>query len=104
VQANTVTEWAAVGVALAVVAHYTGFRVRHVATPGNSFDYWLTDGRWQYGLEVSGTMTEELEARHRDKVRQLRANPYGVDGLVVTVCFPARAVILSINTYAEETA
>jgi hypothetical protein len=72
--------------------------------PGNSFDYWVTDGRWQYGLEVSGTMNEDVEPRHREKVRQLRANPYGVDGFAVTVGFPTREVIFSFHSFAEETA
>jgi hypothetical protein len=60
----------------------------------------VTDGRWQYGLEVSGTMTEELEARHREKIRQLRDNPYGLDGYVMTVGFTPRTVILSFNHFA----
>ncbi len=63
----------------------------------------VTDGRWQYGLEVSGTMNEDVEPRHRDKVAQLRANPYGVDGFAVTVGFPTREVIFSFHSFAEET-
>lgn len=101
VQETVITEWAALAVACAVLPLYTGLWIRSVATPGNSFDYWISDGRWQFGLEASGTMMEDLEARHREKVRQLRGNPYGVDGYVVTVDFPSRAVILSFNTYAE---
>jgi hypothetical protein len=103
VQDNTVTEWAALGVACALLAHFTEITVRRPATPGNSFDYWVSDGQWQYGLEVSGTMAEDVEARHREKVRQLRANPYGIDGYVVAVSFAARAVIFSFNHYAEAT-
>jgi hypothetical protein len=101
VQDNTVTEWAALGVALAVLPHFTGMTVRRPATPGNSFDYWISDGRWQYGLEVSGTMAAGVEGRHREKVEQLRANPYGMDGCVIAVSFAMRVVILSINLYAE---
>jgi hypothetical protein len=101
VQENTVTEWAALAIASAVLPFYAGLRLRAVAFPGNSFDYWVTDGTWQYGLEVSGTMTEDMETRHREKVRQLRSNPYGLDGYVVTACFPLRTVIFSFHPFAE---
>jgi hypothetical protein len=100
VQESVITEWAALGVACAVLSRYAGVWIRTVAAPGDSFDYWVTDGRWQYGLEVSGTMTEELEARHREKIRQLRDNPYGLDGYVMTVGFTPRTVILSFNHFA----
>jgi hypothetical protein len=104
IQENTLTEWAALGIACVVLPQYAKLWIRAVAVPGNSFDYWVTDGRWQYGLEVSGTMNEDVEPRHREKVRQLRANPYGVDGYAVTVGFPTREVILSFHSFAEETA
>ncbi len=103
-QENTLTEWAALGIASVMLPLYASLSIRSVAVPGNSFDYWVTDGRWQYGLEVSGTMNEDVEPRHREKVRQLRTNPYGVDGFVVTVGFPTREVIFSFHTYAEDTA
>ncbi len=41
-------------------------------------------------LEVSGTVSEDLAARHRLKARQLLDNPFGVDGYVVAVDFAAR--------------
>ncbi len=103
-QENTLTEWAALGIACVVLPLYARLSIRSVAVPGNSFDYWVTDGRWQYGLEVSGTMTEDVEPRHREKVRQLRANPYGVDGFAVTVGFPTREVIFSFHSFAEDAA
>ncbi|MBC8874723.1 MAG: hypothetical protein H8E44_35245 [Planctomycetes bacterium] len=40
---------------------------------GHRFDYWLGDGREDYGLEISGTVTDELEPRHTVKVNQLLA-------------------------------
>ncbi len=105
VQERTITEWAACGVACAVVSRYAGLRMRTVAADGDRFDYWVDDGDQEYGLEVSGTMSsdgEDVEARHRAKVRQLRENPYGVDGYVVVVGFAVRHVIFSFNRFEEE--
>lgn len=101
VQERVVTEWAACGIACVVVDLYAGLTVREVAADGDRFDYWVDDGQYEYGLEVSGTMGEELEARHRAKVRQLCDNPYGVDGYVVVVSFATRRVILSYNRCQE---
>jgi hypothetical protein len=102
VQEGTLTEWAALGVACVIVPQYLGLRIEDVATEGDRFDYWLTDGTRDYGLEVSGTMTEDVEARHREKVRQLRANPHGVDGFVIAVGFSTRTAIISFNRFEGE--
>ena len=101
---HTVTEWAALGVACVVVALYSGLKIQAVAAQGDRFDYWLSDGRKDYGLEVSGTLAGDLESRHAAKVRQWRANPYGVDGYVVTVSFMAKAVICSFHRHKEKRA
>jgi hypothetical protein len=103
VQERTVTEWAACGVACAVVSLYAGLTVREVTVTGDRFDYWVSDGEQEYGLEVSGTMTEDIETRHSAKVQQLRDNPYGVDGYVVVVGFATREVIFSFHRFEEET-
>jgi hypothetical protein len=95
------TEWAACGIACVVVARYTALTIRAVAANGDRFDYWLDDGQDEYGLEVSGTMSEEIETRHRAKVRQLCDNPYEVDGYVVVVSFATRQVILSFHRCQE---
>lgn len=58
-------------------------RLSQVAADGDRFDYWVSDGENEYGLEVSGTNTNEVENRHRAKIRQFRKNPYGVDGYVI---------------------
>jgi hypothetical protein len=102
VQERTVTEWAACGVACVVVRLYAALRLRHVTGDGDRFDYWVDDGSHEYGLEVSGTTTDDLEARHGLKVRQLRENPYGVDGYVVVVGFATRSVIFSFHRFAGE--
>lgn len=101
VQERTVTEWAAYGVACVVVSTYAGLRMREVAGNGDRFDYWMDDGEREYGLEVSGTMTDDIETRHSAKVRQLCENPYGVDGYVVVVGFATRSVIFSFNRFEE---
>jgi hypothetical protein len=101
VQPHTLTEWAAVAVACAVVSCYGGLRVQEVAAYGDRFDTWVTDGERQYGLEISGTTTEEVETRHRAKVRQLLANPFGSDGYVVVVGFATRTAIFSFHRYPE---
>jgi hypothetical protein len=99
---RVITEWAACGVACVVMALYTGLTVRAVAAEGDRFDYWVDDGQYDYGLEVSGTLGGDLEARHRAKVRQLCDNPYGVDGYVVVVNFTTRRVVLSFHRCEEE--
>jgi hypothetical protein len=53
-------------------------------------------------LEGSGTVEEDVEQRHRRKVRQLRANPYGVAGYGVVVGFQARRVIFSFHRFGED--
>jgi hypothetical protein len=98
---RVITEWAACGVACVVVACYVGLTVREVAADGDRFDYWVDNGTYEYGLEVSGTTGEDLETRHRAKVRQLCDNPYGVDGYVVVVGFATRHVILSFHRCQE---
>lgn len=81
---------------------YTGLRVRAVAADGDRFDYWVDDGEREYGLEVSGTTTSDVESRHQAKVRQLRENPYSVDGYVVVAGFATREVILAFHRFEEE--
>jgi hypothetical protein len=99
---RVITEWAAYGLACVVIALYAGLTVRAVAAEGDRFDYWVDDGQYDYGLEVSGTLGSDLETRHRAKVRQLCDNPYGVDGYVVVVSFASRRVVLSFHRCQEE--
>ena len=98
---RAVTEWAACGVACVLVPVYTHLRIRGVAAYGDRFDYWLNDGRQDYGLEISGTVADELEPRHRVKVNQLLANPYGIDGYVAVVAFGSRTAMFSFHRFQE---
>jgi hypothetical protein len=94
---QSLTEWAALGVACAVIWHFAGLRLHAVAALGDRVDYWVTRDNLEFGLEISGTRTADLEARHQEKIQQLLANPYGSDGYVVVVGFAARRVIFSFH-------
>ena len=89
IQENPLTEWAGLGVACAVLWHFAGIRLHAVAAEGDRIDYWGLQGTEECAVEISGTTTANLEARHREKVQQLLANPYGSDGYVVVVGFAA---------------
>ncbi len=102
VQERTITEWAALGLACVVLARYTPIRISQVAADGDRFDYWVTDGKSEYALEVSGTMREEVGTRHRAKVRQWRENPYEVDGYVIVAGFAEHNIICSFHRFEEE--
>jgi hypothetical protein len=101
VQEDVITEWAACGVACALVPMYAKMHVIQVAQEGDRFDYWVGDGEEEYALEVSGTVSEDLEYRHSAKVRQLRDNPYEVDGFVAVTRFVSRESIFSFNQFEE---
>ena len=56
-------------------------------------------------LEISGTeAADEFERRHRQKVAQAVANPFGWDAYVVTCLFSAKMhrIRLSRHEYSEE--
>jgi hypothetical protein len=99
VQEYPLTEWAALGVACAVIWHFGALRLHAVAALGDRFDYWVRRETREFGLEVSGTMAGDLEARHREKRRQLLANPYGVDGYVLVVDFTTRRAVFSFHSH-----
>jgi hypothetical protein len=102
IQDNPLTEWAALGVACVVIWHFAGMRLHAVAAEGDRFDFWGLQGTQEVALEISGTTTANLEDRHREKVQQLRDNPYGSDGYVVVVGFATRRVIFSFHRFDEE--
>lgn len=100
VQQNVLTEWAACGIALAIVPLYTPYRVLEVAQMGDRFDYWLGQKIRVVGLEISGTMEGDLATRTKTKQQQLVRNPYKSAGYVCVVGFESRQVRLSF--YREE--
>ncbi len=99
VQDRVVTEWAACGIACAVLWHYTGLRVWTAAREGEGFDYWIGNDSQLRGMEVSGTQSEEaseMQGRHREKQEQLLSE-LSVGGYVVIVGFARREIILSYH-------
>lgn len=103
VQGRVVTEWAACGIACAVLWHYTGLRVEMTARDGEGFDYWIRDGSEIFGMEVSGTQSEEkseMQGRHREKQAQLFSELF-VGGYVVIVGFSRREIIFSYHAPQE---
>lgn len=92
IQASVVTEWAACGIAAAVLPLYTNFRLARVTVRGEKFDYWVTDGENLRGLEVSGMLQGDIMARKRAKQKQLLANPFKAGGYVCVVHFGEAAV------------
>jgi penicillin V acylase-like amidase (Ntn superfamily) len=96
---KVITELAACGVACAVLARYTSLSISLMTNEGDRFDYWVSDGSNDYGLEISGTMTGETEYRVRLKARQLGANPHRVGGYVVVVNFATKEVICAFHYF-----
>lgn len=95
IQQSTLTEWAACGIALALVPVYTPYRVLEVAQMGERFDYWLGHAIRDVGLEISGTIEGDLNTRMKIKQQQLKRNPYKSAGYVCVVGFERQQVRLS---------
>jgi hypothetical protein len=60
VQSKVVTEFAACGIACVLVPLYARWRLLFTAPEGDKFDYWVGNDERQWGLEVSGTISEDL--------------------------------------------
>ncbi len=97
VQSSVITEWAACGIACAVLPLYTNLQFARVTERGERFDYWLSDGKELFGLEISGTLSGSLTTRKRIKRQQLQSNPDKVTGYVCVVHFEKAAVHLSFH-------
>lgn len=86
IQRNVVVEYAAVAVAFLLAKHVANCVISEVTLRGDRADYFLNDGHLL--LEVSGTENDRhLTNRHKEKVAQLQANPFGKPGFVVVCCF-----------------
>lgn len=99
-QREYITEAAAYGLAFAVLAHFTGAVLVDVADRGDRFDHVILENGIHYGLEVSGSQSEDkslLRDRHVQKIRQLLDNPQQWGGYVAIVGFTRREVILSFH-------
>lgn len=70
--------------------------IAEVTMRGSKADYFV-DGR-NYLLEISGTESAaHLTSRHTEKVRQLQANPFGLDGYVFVSCFSNQRAKLTFH-------
>ncbi len=104
VQERVLTEWAALGLACVLLPQLLGLQIVSVAVEGESIDYRVSEGVAKWGLEISGTMTEneaELRERMRLKIRQLHDNPYGILGYVVVAAFVRREALISLPDRAN---
>ncbi len=104
VQQELRTESAAVGIACAVLWHYTGIRIQDVSERGEGFDYWVGEEKAEQGLKIGGTLTANASAMrqwHRNKRDQLFAFKK-VGGYVVIVGFARREIILSYHAPPSE--
>lgn len=100
-QSKTITEFAACGMACIVIPLYTRKKVLRVAQVGDSFDYWVGDEEAELALEVSGTLEGNLAHLQTEKQRQLRRNPYGVDGFISLTRFTSGESLLAFYPYME---
>lgn len=101
VQERIVTEFAACGVACVLVPLYTSLQVLRVALVGDKFDYWVGNGEEELGLEISGTISTNLEWLHTEKTQQLLENPHCVGGYVAVTNFTTKNSIFSFQHYNE---
>ena len=97
VQESVITEWAAYGFACVVVPFYSRWQVLQVTLAGDGFDFWIGDGSNELGLEISGTLSGDLNLRHRNKVHQLLASHHNVAGFVSVTRFRPISSILSFH-------
>ena len=99
IQPNPLTEWAALGVAAAVIWQYAGLRLHSVADSGDRLDYWVMRGEEEFGLEVSGTTTDDVDARHRAKVGAVAGQSVPIGWLCCCRGFAAPRVLFSFHQY-----
>lgn len=99
IQEHIITEWAACGLACIVVPLYTDWQVLQVTQVGDRFDYWVGNEQYEFGLEVSGTIRDNLEQRHHLKVKQLLQNRHHVAGYVSVTSFGVGRSIFSFHQW-----
>lgn len=89
VQSRPLVEYASVALALILVSQVVPLGPLEAMRYGDRADYWSPTAHQV--LEVSGTeMLGELGRRHREKVTQAKANPYGWEAYVVVCAFSAQ--------------
>jgi len=102
-QRSPLVELAATAVALVVARRFLDLGRLEVTSYGDRADF--RSPRRRAVLEVSGTeLADEFLRRHREKVAQAAANPYGWDAYVIVCLFSARGhrIRLSHHECLEE--
>lgn len=97
VQEKVVTELAACGIAAVLLPLYTPYQIWQVTQCGDGFDYWVSDGEQELGLEVSGTLENNMWQRHRRKIQQYQQARGSVDGYVCVTGFREKKAVLSFH-------
>lgn len=100
-QRENIVEYSAVALAFLLMTNLVQKNISEVTLRGSKADYFV-EGR-KYLLEISGTESaEHLASRHTEKVRQLQANPFGIDGYVFVGCFANQRAKLSFHEVKSE--
>ena len=89
IEEETVTEFAAIGVACVILGKLTQLRLIRLAKRGDRFDYFVVNETmsWEYPLEVAGRRGGDCKRLCKEKAKQLKQNPYGASGYVVVCVF-----------------
>jgi hypothetical protein len=96
-QDPVLTEYAALGLSCMLVTQLAKMEITEVTLHGDRADYWLGDK--ELLLEVSGTLTGDLDALQQAKALQLRENPFEKDGYVCVANFETRHAQLWFHAY-----
>jgi hypothetical protein len=100
-QPKPIVERAAVALAALTFAHLIPNGQMRVTEEGQRADYWLP--RLQCALEICGTEhSRELTRRHREKVVQVLANPWGWPGYAFVCCFQAGRRLIRWSYHPQE--
>ncbi len=98
IQRESIVEYAAVATAFLVMTKLAQKNIVEVTLRGGKADYFLDERKTL--LEISGTESaEHFAARHHEKVRQLKANPFGKGGYVFVCCFSNQKGRLSFHAF-----
>lgn len=98
VQSWILVEYAAVALALILAKTVAPVGPLEVMKLGDRADYWSPEARQV--LEVSDTESpSELGRRHREKVAQAKANPFGWESYVVVCAFSARGHQIRLSAH-----
>lgn len=96
-QEPRVTEYASLGLACILTKERADMEITDVTRIGDRADYWLGDREML--LEVSGQQQGNLDALHKEKVTQLRENPFEKDGYVCVANYDDRKAIFWHHRY-----